>query len=240
MWAQYFKDRVSSDIFNTMLHNSSTGITSVRDALAAIGSMKSFEDTFRDWSIANFTGDGSTVSLNPSSTEWSYSSIDTHGTHDGLTLSGLFPSIRQNVSTLQPLEMWSVNYYWYTPGTPPNGSVAWTTADPTDTASFIDASSNNFTFSLTSASTVNFSDTGYLIIQNPTGTSSATGDSVTHPAIGLNPYRKTPKLILEEANLNPALQELVRQTGKPRHICMDSYFTEKEKELMSKGVRPPF
>jgi len=252
MWAQYFKDRFSGsnpDIFWNMLHNSQTGINSVNAALASFS--LTFTSTFRDWAIANYSGNAINWGGHP---EWSYTSIDMRpGNHGGVVLPGL--SMSQNASQTSALDSWSVGYYDYTTSAP-TGSVTWTLAGgSSDKASFVDSGAPQIYPDLASGATYTFKGTGYLIVSNPTGAASPGNDTVSHLAVtqdysstvqsvksGSNQQTsvKTPRMMLDEASMNPSLQQLVQQTGEPQHICVHSFFSEREKALRAKGARPPF
>jgi hypothetical protein len=254
MWAQYVKDRFSSsnpDIFRSMLHNGEIGISSVDAALAPYS--LTFASTFRDWAIANYSGNTITWTGHP---EWSYTSIDTGlGTHNGITIPGLFPQTKHNLTTLSALDMWSVDYYSYTSTSSPTGTVIWTAGSASDAASFINQGIPTVYSDLVSGAIYTFSATGYLIGSNPTGTNSTAADTVVNTAITQNELNtaqsmnsithqsttiKTPKAMLDEANRDPALHQLARQTGEPQHICVHSYFLEQEKLFRAKGAKPPF
>jgi hypothetical protein len=253
MWAQYFKDRFSGsnpNIFWSMLHSNQIGINSIDAALAPFS--QTFASTFRDWAIANYSGSTITWTGHP---EWSYTSIDMRpGIHGGIYLPGLFISL--NTSQTSPLDDWTAGYYGYTPNTPSTGSVTWTLAGgSSDEASFVDSGTPQLYPDLTSGTTYSFKTAGYLIVSNPTGAASPGNDTVTHTAITQNyvgaaqsvntgTYQqagiKTPRAMLDEANMSPVLRQLVQQTGEPQHICVHSYFLEREKLLRAKGARPPF
>ncbi len=236
MWAQYYKDRVGSDIFWEMLHNNRTGIDSVNNALTAVGYSKDFTGAFRDWAIANFSGNSLSWTGHP---EWSYVSINTWpGTYNGITLNGLFndPS-KWNVNTLQPLDMWSVDYYGYSPVSGTTGSVTWNPASPSDRAAVVDSGNALLYYDMTVGTPYSYDTYGYLIAQNPSGISGG-GDGITYAS--KESTLKSPAEILEAAGRNPIARALARETGKPQAICIQSYFSEREKELRSNGARPAF
>ncbi len=254
MWAQYFKDHYtgSGNIFKMIMDQNSTGITSVNAALTAAGYGKNFTETFRDLSIAVYSGDTKTW---PGHAEWSYTSIDTWpGDHDGYTLPGLFPVSRQNISKLAALQAYSMNFYWYSPSTPPDGTVTWTQANAYNNASLVDSGASDITFDLISGAPNNYTTYGYLIEQQ-TGGSSVSGGTVTYSSVVQNPLMladvelsamvegripKSSRQILAEANESPTVNRFFAQKGKKFRIHMDSFFREREKELRKSGARPSF
>ncbi|MDD2336623.1 MAG: hypothetical protein PHD01_08585 [Geobacteraceae bacterium] len=254
MWAQYFKDHYTGNgnIFKMMMDQSSTGITSVNAALTAAGYGKNFTETFRDLSIAVYSGDTKTW---PGHAEWSYTSIDTWpGDHDNYTLPGLFPVSRQNISDLATLQAYSMNFYQYTPATPPYGTVTWTQANAYNDASFVDSGASDITFDLISGAPNNYTAYGYLIEQQ-TGGSSASGGTVTYSSVVQNPLMpadvelsaivegripKSSRQILSEANESPIVNRFVAQKGKKYRIHMDSFFRDRERALRNSGARPSF
>lgn len=258
MWAQYFKDRVGSGIFRTMLQNSQTGIDSVSAALAAAGYPKDFTGTFRDWAVANYVGNGTTVPVPQNNPAWSYLSINTwpgsytfNDGQDRVTLPGLFPLSRQDRSTLDVLGQWSVNYYSYTPSPSPPHTVTWSPANPAEKGTFADAGSGSLTFDMTAGTPASFTTTGYLIAQNPSGTSSGSGASVIRselaPVTGggaalpaAETASMTPPQILHAANGNPLARKLATLTGRPQPVSVHAFLREREKALRATGARPPF
>jgi hypothetical protein len=265
MWAQYFKDRIGSNIFYTMLHNNKTGINSVNTAL--VGSNKDFTSTFRDWAVANYFGNGATVTAPSSNPEWSYSSTNSINTWPGTypfnngensaTLPGLFSTA--NAPSLASLKPWSLGYYRYTPATgATTGTVTWTRGTSTITmASFINGNPTSVAFDVTSGASNPFTTIGYLIYENPSSTSytsSPSVDTVAHTAImpvaaavtsatsdvSTPVAPQSPSEVLAATDASPAVRRYVRETGKPRHVYVDSWFREKEKALRAQGIRPPF
>jgi hypothetical protein len=235
MWSQYFKDRFDPQsgqytIFWRMIHNDRTGIASVDAALTGIDPGK-FYGTFRDWTIANAFGNIPPLGHQ----EWSYTSLA--GWH-GLYLEAP-GSIAWNTQTLSALARWSAGYYAYAPN--PNGTITWNRpAGSPDTASLIDtggsanAGSWKVTDPLTAGTTYSYTRNGYLVNQNPAG-SSGGGDGVINKALAV-----TPRQLLKTAGRNPLLLNHYRRTGTPTHICVDSYFRDKERELRAGGARPHF
>ena len=197
---------------------------------------KDFTGTFRDWAVANFSGNAISWSGYP---ERSYSSIDTWpATYNGVNLPGLFgSSSKWNVSTFQTLDKWSVDYYWFYTilSSIGLGSVKWSPASSSDKAAFVDWGNGTLYYSLTGGTSYSYYTYGYLIAQNPSEISGG-GDSIIYSKTALN----IPKEILDEANKNPIIKKLAEETGKPQPVCIHSYFTEKEKELRAKGAKPPF
>lgn len=253
MWAQYFKDRYSGNgnIFKEILDQNSTGITSVNAALTAMGYSKNFADTFRDMSIAVFSGDTKTW---PGHAEWSYTSIDTWpGVHDGYKLPGLFPLSRQNVTGLPLLEAYSMDFFQYSPTADPVHHVTWTQAGANNYASFVNNALPEITFTMTSGTSYDYTARGYLIEQQLDGTSG--GGTVSYSSIVQNPAKladseisasmetrvpTSSRQILSEANNNPIVKRFVAQKGKKFRVHMDSFFRERERELRNSGARPSF
>ncbi len=265
MWAQYFKDRIGGNIFHAMLHNNLTGINSVNAALATEGSGKDFTSTFRDWALANFFGDGTTVEVPLSNPAWSYTSINTGpGLHtynngqDSVTLPGLFPTSRQNPTTLQALDQWSLGYYSFTPADPgaATGTVTWTRNASTTTASFINGNtaSASVTFDMVPGTPNTFTNVGYLVYENPSLTtylsSPSPVDTVAHtsimsvaaaPAAVATPVTaRTPREMLAAMDASFVVRRFVQETGKPHPAYVDFWFRERERTLRVKGIRPPF
>ncbi|KAF0218343.1 MAG: hypothetical protein FD174_2960 [Geobacteraceae bacterium] len=266
LWAQYMKDQFDTPaiqstghtIFWEMLHNASTGINEVNAALAAINSTRNFKTVFQDWAVANYFGNGNTKTIPPGNpAAWSYTSIDTWGTHTfdtniSVTLPGLFS---QNAPTLTPLDAWSLGYYSFTPVT--TGTVTWKQNTATSTASFIDGNPANpsVIFSMVSNTAYPFANSGYLINQNPSSTSYTSpnpqvADTVVHTAIGSVAATTTaiqtknrPRSAAEylaAANANPMLRNRAQKSGRPRPLSVDSYLRERENALRAQGIRPPF
>ncbi len=250
MWSQYMKDTFNylplnnqHTIFWTMLHNPYTGIDEVNNALSTIGSSKTFTDVFRDWSVAILSGNSVSWD-NPPHPEWSYTSINTwpgNYSENGqsVLLPGLFSSSNENLSTLTPLDMWSMNFYRYTKSG--IGNVVWTRSNSNETASFVNSTGWDLNYAMTSGAHYPYTDTGYLIDQNPSGNPESTGDSVAYTSIvgstGSTGYL-TPKQMLDMANSDPVLIRRYRKTGRPMPICVNSFFAHKEQELRAQGLRP--
>jgi hypothetical protein len=235
MWAQYFKDRFdplsgAHTIFWWMIHNDQTGIDEVDTALTDISSGKNFTGTFRDWTVANAFGNTSPAG-HP---EWSYTSLTGW---DGLYLEAP-SSIIHNALALSPLDQWSSDYFAYTPKSGTTGTIEWNPpGGSTDKAALIDTGHTGGPLvypDLTAGTTYDYTDAGYLIEQNPSG-SSGGDDIITYTALGT-----TPRQMLDAAARNPVLWKHYRRTGRPTHICIDSYFREKEMELRAGGARPYF
>lgn len=231
MWAQYFYDHVGTGVFKDMLANSHTGIASVEAALTKAGYGKDFYATFRDWSVANFSGKGVQW---PSHPEWSYKSLDLYaGTlSDGTPLPGLFwdPS-KINATALASLNPWAVNYYGYGVAIGAPGTVTWTEAGVGDTATFIDGGNSTITFDIQSGTSYGYLTNGYLIEQNPTNNTTL-GNA---PASGAVAYTaaaaKTPGQLLLEAGQSATGRRILAETGKPPRICVQPYFAAREKKL---------
>jgi hypothetical protein len=266
MWAQYIKDQfdqaslasTSHPVFWEMLHNPFTGISEVNNTLATIASTRNFSSSFEDWAMANFFGNRETIVEPTGNDAWSYTTIDTWGNHNGISLPGLF--LRQNRATLQPLNQWSVGYYSYVPA-PGNatGAVTWTRNASNTLAAFINETT--VTYPVSPGVSYPFTTIGYLIYMNPSATSylpaGSPVDTVTKtamsPAVALSASlspipeagsapkpAKAPCEMLSAMNLDPTVRSLVRETGKPHGVHVDSWFKERERTLRAKGLRPPF
>lgn len=254
MWAQYIKDQFGqNNIFYSMLHNNQTGTAEVNTALTAIGSSKDFTAIFRDWAIALYTGNGTTVAKPAGHPEWAYTSIDTWpGTHNGVPLPGLFPASRQNNTTLAALAAWGLGFYSYTPASGTTGMVKWTPAGTNDKAHFIDAGSGSVT-DMVAGTTYSFTTEGYLVAENPAGSASGI-PTVTHTAIEtaggstavgtaetqVSGQVKSARQLLAAMNNDPVVRAQVAATGKPVRVCIDASLREREKALRAQGIRPPF
>ncbi len=254
LWSQYFKDRFENavpNIFWDILHNDKTGISAVNYALAQVDPALTFSTTFQDWTIAIYSGSTVTWQDHP---EWSYRSIDTWpGVHNGVVLPGLFPQSKQNpASPLAPLGMWSANYYSYTPITQPTGTLTWTAAAASEKAALIDPDPTIHP-DLVSGGSYTFSTRGYLVLRNPASSGTGNGDTVTRTSImessaaidqagavsKVNPG-KTPKAMLDEANLDPEVRSRERVSGEGEAICIHDYLSRKEKMRRAGGAKPAF
>jgi hypothetical protein len=245
MWAQYFKDRIGSSIFASMLRNSQTGIGSVSAALTSAGYPRDFAGTFRDWGVANYSGNAVAWPGHP---EWSYVSVNTWpGTYGDVTLPGLFPLSRQNTSLLPVLGPWSVNYFTYTPGSPPAGTVQWTPAAPAERGSFVDSGSSSLVFDMTAGTSYGFTTRGYLITQNPSGTASGGNATVARhelaandaaPSAGVSPVAAQP--VFREAIASGVVAEQSVSAGVQPGVSRLELLREREAALRASGARPPF
>jgi hypothetical protein len=203
LWAQYVKDRVGNNIFQTMLQNNLTGMNSVNAALSAAGYPRDFTGLFRDWAMANFFGDGTTVPAPSDHPEWSYISINTWpetANAQGVNLPGLFLTVNSsnlsnlnpagiNASNLTSLKPWSLGYYSYIPAAgSANGTVIWNPQTSSTSASFINGNpaGTSATVDMTPNTAFPFQTVGYLInlfTPQPPFPSSPAGDLVIHTAI---------------------------------------------------------
>jgi hypothetical protein len=195
---------VGSNIFYTMLHNNFTGMSSVDDALKSINYGKDFTATFQDWAMANYFGNGTTISAPANNPEWSYISINTWpGTNNNqnIILPGLLLTINStnltsinqssiNSTSLSSLKPWSLGYYSYTPAQgASSGTVTWRPGTSITNASFINGNPtaiSPYTLNMLPNTFYQFQNTGYLInsfTPPPPFPSSATGDTVIHTAI---------------------------------------------------------
>jgi hypothetical protein len=139
---------------------------------------------------------------------------------------------------LSSLGQWSAACYAYTPN--PNGTIPWTRTNSLDAATLIDTGGTKTTgswtvvCSLVSGMQYSYKTRGDLLAQNRSGFSGG-GDTVTYTAIGTPPTQ-----MLDAANGNPILWSHYRRTGRPTHVCIDSYFRGKEMGLRARGARPCF
>ena len=249
MWAHYMKDRFESatpNIFHSILQNDGSGIAAVSTAIAPI----TFAALFRDWSIANYSGNAITWPGHP---EWSYISLDTRpGTYNGIKLPGLFPDASQNpASPLPALAMWSTGYASYTPLSLPSGTITWTTSSDTETAALADTAPS-INPSLVSGQAYTFTTKAYLIRGNAGDVNSLTGASVTRlsveseiPSTGAlytgksDHPAKTPKMLVDQANTDHKMHSTGAGSG-PEPVCVHSYFAEKGKDIRARGSKPRF
>ncbi len=254
MWAQYFKDRFEGNdpnIFYRMLHNDQAGTGAVNAALSQVDPSLSFAGTFGDWTIANYSGKSVVW---PDRPEWSYRSIDTQaGTYDGVTLPGLFPEAKQNPSSsLAPLQMWSVDYFSFTPEAA-GGTLTWTKANSSDRAVLIDPAAA-IPAELVSGASYTINRRIFFIETNPAGVNAGTGATVIRTSaypdetgiasrdpIGTDgPAAGSPKAMLEEANRDRDVQERANLKGESEAVCIHHYFNQKEKMRNANGARPRF
>jgi hypothetical protein len=243
MWAQYFKDRFGDNIFEKMMNQDFTGITSVNNALLAEEYSKEFDfdTTFRDLSIAVFSGTKQWYG-HP---EWSYTSSINAALDYGLLPLG-------NV-TLSSLEAYSMNFYQSSVTSPSDHTVIWTQANANNYASFVSDDIPNITFTMDSEAPYGYTENGYLIEQQLEGSSG--GGEVVNSSVVQNTAKlavveisaslatrvsKSPRQILSEANESPVVKRLFAQKGKKCRVHMDSFFRERERELRKSGARPSF
>lgn len=249
MWSQYYKDQFDQfggSVFTRIMQQNSIGITSVNSALVTIPSLSSrtFETTFYDLSIAIASG-MTTSTWWTGHQEWTYSlasGIDTRAGSCGtfpLPLPGLFVSSNQNMTALPALGPWSVVFSSHTPTlvSSTSGTVKWTaSSSPPEKAALIDGGNNRLLTYIASGSSYTYNSRGYLIVSNPSSGSLGSGGSVARTSVStLVPARyQSPKQSLEAANAAFQAQ------GRPRSICVQSAFKEREKEMRRKGFKPGF
>ncbi len=270
LWAQYLQEQfdpaaitlTSHSIFWEMLHNSATGIAEVNAALTAAGSTRDFTAVFRDWAVANYSGNAITWGGHP---EWSYTSLNTrpgsysfNSGQDTVTLPGLFPSSRLNLASLPMLGQWSLGYYSYTPATngAATGTVIWNSSAASTKASFVNGktSAASVFYNMTSGKSYPFTSDGYLIYTNPSATAIASTTTIVHTAIvpvtageatieaaySAPMVPRTASEALAAMNTSPVVRRLVQETGKPHRARIDSYLRMREQALRAEGIRPPF
>jgi hypothetical protein len=171
--------------------------------------------------------------------EWTYSvasGIDTWAVSCGtfpLQPHGPFAG-NQNLTSLPSLGPWSVGFSWYSSS---SGTVSWTAvSSPPEKAAFIDGGSDRLLTNIVSGSSNTYSTAGYLIVSNLSDGSIGSGGSVVRtsvstlaPAMSLSPKQRL-------AAANAASQAL----GRPRSVCVQSAFKDREKEMRRKGFKPGF
>lgn len=244
MWAHYMKDRVDPASGNTVfwrtLHRPETGIASVNAALAEIGYAKDFTGVFRDWSVANYSGNALSWTGHP---EWSYATLDTWpgvysiGGGYAVTLPGLFGYAGfTNSTTLFGQEPWSVDYYLYTPLSGNSGSVTWT-ASPYSSQWASLGDNAILTYGLTSGTAYPYTGAGHLVVANPSTSGYGGFIYVGHLARDSRPA--TVRAMLAENARSAAVQRLVAMTGRPVSLCVHPLLREKARPLAARGIRPP-
>jgi hypothetical protein len=244
MWCQYIKDQLGNDIFKSMMGNNQIGIASVEAALAAAGHKK-FADTFRDWSLAIFFGNSTTIQVPAGHAEWAYKSINTWpGTYEGVPLPGLFSfTSHQNATTLPFLDQWSIGFYSYTPTLAPTHAVTWTPTSPGERGTFVDAGSGSVQFDMIAGTPYSFTTKGYLVAQNPTG-SPVGSSSATRSELGTIAGETFSTMTAVTApplmGKSTVARELAALTGRPQRISATDYLRERERGLRATGARPPF
>ncbi len=237
MWAQYVKDRVDpatgSSVFWRMLHRPETGIASVNAALAEIGYGKDFRGVFRDWAVANYSGNALAWPGHP---EWSYTTINTWpGTYPAggdysIAIPGLFADpLRTNVGAFPVRTGWSTDYYVFTPQSGSTGAVTWTAASGLEWASLGDNAT--LSFNLASGVPCSYAGAGYLaIVTEPAGDSGG-GIIVTTGGGGIAEK-------LGKARGNAAARRFVAATGRPVPVCVHPFLKEKAGPVLGKRIRP--
>jgi hypothetical protein len=236
MWSQYYKDQFGGTIFKEIMQQNSIGITSVNSALATIPSSRTFETTFYDMSIAIGSG-MMTMTRWTGHPEWTYSvasGIDTWAVSCGsIMLPGLFSQNTSTLTTLPSLGPWSVGFSAF--HSSPTGTITWTAASSLK-AAFIDGGNDRLSTNIVSGSSNTYSNDGYLLVSNPSGGSVSSGGSVVRSSVSTvaPDMPLSPKQMLEAANA--ASQAL----GRPRSVCVQSAFKDREKEMRRKGFKPGF
>lgn len=257
MWSQYFQDQFGAGkIFYSMLHNNDTGITEVNTALAAAGTGKTFTSAFRDWALALYFGNGTTVAAPAGHPEWTYTSINTwpgYYANNTVRLPGLFTTT--NPTSLAALQAWGLGFAGFTPVSGTAGTVTWTPATANEKAWLVDAGSGQV-IDLTAGVPAPYTTKGYLIAQNLAGSAAGSGASVTRTAMvsafpavtalaaasavpAVSTVR-TAREVLAEVNGDPQLQAQVQETGRPLHVCIDATLHQQEDALRAQGLRPAF
>lgn len=242
MWGQYVKDRIDpatgNTIFWRMLHRPETGIASVDAALADVGYGKDFGGVFRDWAVANYSGNAISWPGHP---EWSYTTINTWpgrypvGGGYEIGLPGMFGQPGwTDCTALQDLLQWSVDYYLYTPVSGTTGSVTWTAANPSGWASLGDNTA--LSYGLVSGNPSSYAGAGYLVVANPSGDNNSAGDGVAYAS--LHPAPATAADMLAGARRNATVARIVAATGRPVSVCVHPFLREKVRPVSRRGIRP--
>ena len=163
MWAQYMADRFPNDVFRNILAvPNKIGIDSVEEYLVSLGQGIDFASVFRDWSIAIFFGDNTTVFTD--NAVWTYKTITTWpSVYNGL--QGLYGPDNLNHAGPRSFGPWSLGYSWYdNTSTPLNWSRG---PSSTLSASIYDRSlTGGLTFDMIPDKPYPFDNTAYLIQQN--------------------------------------------------------------------------
>jgi len=215
-----------------------TGVTSVDNALASIPSSRRFDTTFYDMSIAIASG-VTTSTWWPGHPEWTFTSIETWpSTCGAYTIPGIFNNPKfQNITTLPLLGPSSITFSSYTPtkhiSDDRNGYLEHRFGS---LAAFIDYGNNKLTTGLVSGVSYSFTTAGFAGRFKPSLHSGRIGRQCGEvlrfhagPAMSLSPKQML-------AAENAASQAL----GRPRSVCVQSAFREREKEMRRKGFKPGF
>jgi hypothetical protein len=240
MWSQYYKDQFDQfggSIFKRIMQQNSIGISSVTSALASLPSnTRTFDSTFYDMSIA--IASGITTSTRwPGHPEWTYSiasGVDTlAGSCGSIMLPGLFSQNTSTLTTLPALGPWSVGFSSF--HSSPTGTITWTAASSLK-AAFIDGGNNRLATNITSGSSNTYSNDGYLLVSNPSGGSVSSGGSVVRSSVST----LAPAMSLSPKQMLAAENAVSQALGRPRSVCVQSAFREREKEMRRKGFKPGF
>jgi hypothetical protein len=237
MWSQYYKDQFGGTIFKEIMQQNAIGITSVERALLASGSTRTtFDGIFYDMSIAIGSGMKTTTPWTDHP-EWTYSfasGIDTWaGSCGSIMLPGLFSQSTSTLTTLPALGPWSVGFSSF--HSSPTGTIAWTAASSLK-AAFIDGGNNRLSTDIVSGSSNTYSNDGYLLVSNPSGGSASSGGSVVRSSVSA----LTPSLSLSVKQMIDSANSASRALGRPRSVCVQSAFKDREREMRRKGFKPGF
>ncbi len=245
MWSQYLMDRYGAahpDIFWNMVHNNKTGIDAVNTSLGLIDSSATFTTTFRDMSIALYSGNTITWKDHP---EWSYTSLDTWSKwHDVVHLPGLFPVERWNIAAPPALSNYSFGFFSYTSASSAIGTVTWTSSSAVHAALADDSLALHD--DLVSGQAYTYSIKGYLALSNLSAATAGSG-SVANASIqtstastdaGGTVMIRSPKAKLDNASADAAIRSLSEMTGEPQAVCIHDLLEQRARASQGKGRQP--
>jgi hypothetical protein len=251
MWAQYMKDRFAGpgqNIFKSMLESSKTGISSVNAALGEIDTAMTFTTTFNDWGIALYSGNTRTWEEHP---EWSYTTIS------AATGSLFTATVNTGSAGFRTPSVGGFAFYNFAPLSEPTGTVTWTAKNLLAEQAVLIDEFPSIRTALSSGQAYTFTTAGYLIVSNPVtvGTYNSGNDTVVHTSLFESvadveqslqfaeqekDVIKTPREMLDEADNDPHVKKIARETGAPTPVCIHPYFKDKEKKLKIKRDKSTF
>jgi len=242
MWAQYMADRFPNDVFRNILAvKNLKGKDSVEEYLSGhsdpLGKKLEFASVFRDWSIAMFFGNNTSVFTD--NAVWTYKSINTWpGSYNGVSIPGLFKSTNLNQAGFLSLDPWSIRYDWR--NDTQTSSLRTRGESSTLQASFY-TPTGGLTFNMTPNTPYTYDDTIFLILQNtqdasygampvnqpgPPTPSQASAASFRHYKTPPTPTEKLSAFSTEELTHGSAI--------RPIPVCMrDILSRQAEEEMLS-------
>ena len=237
MWAQYMADRFPNDVFRNILAvKNQRGKDSVEEYLGGhsdyLGKKLGFASVFRDWSIAMFFGDNTTVFTD--NAVWTYKSINTWpGSYNGVSLPGLFKPANLNRAGLRSLGPWSIGYDWRNDTTT---SLLRTRGESSTLQASFYTPTGGLTFNMAPNTPYAYDDTLFLILQNtqdasygampvnqPTS-SQAGAASSTHHKTPPTPAEKLSAFSTEELSQGSVI--------RPIPVCMQDILSHQAEEEM--------